>query len=548
MRGLMMDVPLLVSSILRHAESCHADTEIVSRDGDGTIGRGTYADLASRSRRLAHALDRLGLKPGDRVGTLAWNSARHLEIYFGVSGSGRVCHTINPRLFPDQIGAIIEHAGDTVLFVDPGLASLVDSLANRLASVRAVVVLARPESMPVAPRLPGLLCYETLIADEPDAYAWPELDEAAAAGLCYTSGTTGAPKGVLYSHRSTVLHAMAISVPDAFGFSAADTAMPVVPMFHVNAWGFPYAAAMAGSKLVMPGPRLDGASLHGLIRQEGVTNTAGVPTVWTSLLDWVDRNGETLAPLERVGIGGSACPPVMIERFAARDVDVVHAWGMTETSPVAVVCRPKNRQAALSPEDRRALFRKQGRPLFGVELRAVGPSGEDIARDEMAFGSMLVRGPCVASRYFGSDGDEAFAEPGWFSTGDVVTIDPDGFVEIVDRSKDVIKSGGEWISSIELENIAVSHASVREAAVVARPDPRWGERPVLFVVLHDEAELTQDDVAALFDGRVARWMVPTDLRVVDDLPHTATGKLHKAAIRKMLCPKAESDARCAESR
>ncbi|RYC33771.1 long-chain-fatty-acid--CoA ligase [Lichenibacterium minor] len=534
MRGLMMDVPLLVSSILRHAETSHGDAEIVSRAADGALHRSTYAELAARSRKLARALDRLGLAAGDRVGTLAWNSQRHLEIYFAASGSGRVCHTVNPRLFPEQIVDIVAHAGDAVLFVDPGLVPLVETLADRLTSVRAIVVLSTEDGLPRSERLPGLLAYETLIAGEPDVYAWPDLNERDAAGLCYTSGTTGPPKGVLYSHRSTVLHALTVSVPDCFGFKAADAVMPVVPMFHVNAWGLPYAAAMAGAKLVMPGPRLDGASLHGLVRGEGVTMTAGVPTVWMGLLDWVEARGETLAPLERVGIGGSACPPVMIERFAALGVDVIHAWGMTETSPVAVVNRPKRSQAALSPEARLALGRKQGRPLFGVELRAVGPSGDDVARDGVAFGAMLVRGPCVASRYHGSDNDGAFADEGWFATGDVVTVDPDGFVEIVDRSKDVIKSGGEWISSIELENIAVEHPGVREAAVVARADPRWGERPVLFVVPSEDGSFDEAEMAELFEGRVARWMVPTELRLLPELPHTATGKLQKSAIRKLL--------------
>ena len=534
MRGLMMDVPLLVSSILRHAETSHGDAEVVSRSADGAMHRATYAELAARSRRLARALDRLGLAAGDTVGTLAWNSQRHLEIYFAVSGSGRVCHTLNPRLFPDQIGDIVAHAGDSALFVDPGLVPLVESLADRLSSVKAIVVLAPEADMPRSERLPGLICYEALIAGEADGYGWPDLDEREAAGLCYTSGTTGPPKGVLYSHRSTVLHALTISVPDGFGFAAADAVMPVVPMFHVNAWGLPYASAMAGAKLVMPGPRLDGASLHGLVRGEGVTMTAGVPTVWMGLLDWVEARGETLAPLGRVGIGGSACPPMMIDRFAALGVDVIHAWGMTETSPVAVVNRPKRSQAGLPRAALLALGRKQGRPLFGVELRAVGPAGEDVPRDGEAFGAMMVRGPCVASRYHGSEGDDAFAAEGWFATGDVVTVDPDGFVEIVDRSKDVIKSGGEWISSIELENIAVEHPAVQEAAVVARTDPRWGERPVLFVVATEDARFGDAEMAALYEGRVARWMVPTELRVVRELPHTATGKLQKSAIRKLL--------------
>ena len=534
MRGLMMDVPLLVSSILRHAETVHGDAEIVSRDAGGALHHSNYATMARRSRRLARVFDRLGLDHAARVGTLAWNGVRHLEVYFAASGSGRICHTVNPRLFPEQIADILSHAGDAILFLDPGLVPLVEDLWPRLTSVTAVVVLAGADSMPTSSRLPGLLCYETLLTAEEDGYEWPALDETLAAGLCYTSGTTGPPKGVLYSHRSTVLHALSVSVPDAFGISARDTVMPVVPMFHVNAWGLPYAAAMAGAKLVMPGPRLDGASLSNLIRTEGVTMTAGVPTVWLGLLDHVDARGDTLDPLQRVGIGGSACPPVMIERFAALGVTVIHAWGMTETSPVAVVNAPKHRHGSLDRDARLALVRKQGRPLFGVELRAAGPAGEAVAKDGAAFGAMLVRGPCVASRYFASEGDAAFATDGWFATGDVVTVDPDGFVEIVDRAKDVIKSGGEWISSIELENIAIEHPAVREAAVVARTDPRWGERPVLFVVVGDGLAFDADGMAALFADRVARWMIPTELRVVSTLPHTATGKLHKAAIRAML--------------
>lgn len=534
MLGSMMDVPLLVSSILRHAETSHGDAPVVSRDAAGALHTTTYGEVAARSRRLASALDRLGLPAGARVGTLAWNGHRHLEVYFAVSGSGRICHTINPRLFPDQVAAIAAHAGDVAIFVDPGLVPLLEALADRLPALRAAVVLCGRDGVPAAPRLPNLLCYEELLAEAADGYDWPMLDEREACGLCYTSGTTGPPKGVLYSHRSTVLHALTISVPDGFGFSAVDTVMPVVPMFHVNAWGLPYAAAMAGAKLVMPGPRLDGASLLGLIGREGVTLTAGVPTVWMGLLDHAEAQGATLAPLRRVGIGGSACPPVLAERFAAHGVSVVHAWGMTETSPVAVANQPKHGQAGLAPAERLALARKQGRPLFGVELRAVGADGQTIPHDGVAFGAMLVRGPCVASRYFGSENDEAFATPGWFATGDVVTVDPDGFVEIVDRAKDVVKSGGEWISSIEIENIALEHPAVQEAAVVARRDPRWGERPVLFVVAVPGARFDAAAMAAHFEGRVARWMVPDELRLVADLPHTATGKLHKAAIRALL--------------
>ncbi len=535
MFGLMMDVPLLVSSILRHAARVHADTEIVSRDAEGRLHRETYAQCHTRASRLAHALRRLGLAPGDRVGTLAWNGFRHLELYYGVSGAGFVIHTINPRLFPEQIAAIVTHANDSVLCVDPGLLPLVEGLADRLPPLRAIVVLAERSAMPASDRVPDLVCYEELIGAEPDEFDWPQLDEATASGLCYTSGTTGAPKGVLYSHRSSVLQAMAVSMPDAFGIAAVDTVMPAVPMFHVNAWSLPYAVVMAGAKLVLPGPRLDGASLHGLILDEEVTMSAGVPTIWMDLLAHAERTGTGLGRLRRVGIGGSACPPVMIERFRALGVEVVHAWGMTETSPVGVTALPKHKHRHAGPAELLRLFSKQGRPFFGVEIRVVGPDGADLPFDGASSGRLLVRGPWVAAAYYDAPAaDEAFGEAGWFDTGDVATVDADGFIEIVDRTKDVIKSGGEWISSIALENIAVSHPAVREAAVVARPDPRWGERPVLFVVLQEGAALSVEESMAHFEGKAAKWCIPTDLRIVDVLPHTATGKLLKSAIRAMV--------------
>ncbi len=535
MFGRMMDVPLLVSSILRHAAIFHADTEVVSRGADGTVHRYTYAACHARASRLAHALRRLGLAPGDRVGTLAWNGYRHLELYYGVSGSGLVVHTINPRLFPEQIAGIVAHAKDRVLCVDPGLVPLLEDLADRLPPLRAIVVLADRSGMPASVRFPDLVCYEEMIAPEPERFDWPQLDERTASGLCYTSGTTGAPKGVLYSHRSCLLQAMAVSMPDAFGIRARDTVMPAVPMFHVNAWSLPYATVMAGAKLVLPGPRLDGASLQGLMLDEGVTMTAGVPTIWMDLLDHAGRTGTELGDLRRVGIGGSACPPVMIERFRVLGVEVVHAWGMTETSPVSVISQLKHKHRHAGSDERLRLFSKQGRPFFGVEIRVVGPDGANLPFDGTSPGRLLVRGPWVAASYYDGTGDEeAFGEPGWFDTGDVVTVDADGFVEIVDRTKDVIKSGGEWISSIALENIAVSHPAVREAAVVSRPDPRWGERPVLFVVLQEGAALTAEEAVAHFRDKVAKWCIPTDLRVVEALPHTATGKLLKSAIRAMV--------------
>ena len=532
MHGMMMDVPLTLTSVMRHAEHVHRDVEVVSRDLAGVEIRTSYAEVFARCRRLARALKSLGIEPGDRVATLAWNSTRHLELYFGVSCAGFVCHTVNPRLFPEQIAFIIQHAGDRLLFVDPHLVKLLEPMADALQAVRAIVVMSDRSGMPES-NLPALLCYEDLLAAASDVFDWPVLDERAAAALCYTSGTTGDPKGVLYSHRSSVLHAMSICMPDVFTISGGDVIMPVVPMFHVAAWGMPYAAPMVGAKLVLPGPRLDGASLQGLIGREGVTCTAGVPTVWMAMLDWVEANGASLAPLDRVGIGGSACPPSLARRFEARGIEVVHAWGMTETSPVALSNRLQPKHRSLHPDALAAHAAKQGRPIYGIETRVVDDQGQDVPQDGASIGTLLVRGPWVASAYFNNDETENFAVPGWFSTGDVVRTDPDGTVEIVDRTKDVIKSGGEWISSILLENIAMGHSAIREAAVVATPDARWGERPLLIVVLRPGATFDSADMQDHFEGRVAKWAVPSRLEVVSELPHTATGKLSKRQIRAM---------------
>jgi acyl-CoA synthetase (AMP-forming)/AMP-acid ligase II len=533
MLGMMMNSPLLVSSILRHAAAYHGDMEIVSRTVESPIHCYTYADLGRRSRKLANALRGLGLRFGDRVGTLAWNGYRHLELYYGVSGSGLVCHTINPRLFREQIGYIVEHADDSVIFSDACFLPILEALADRLGGMKAIVVMTDAAHMPESEKLSNLLCYETLISAEPDDFEWPVFDENTAAGLCYTSGTTGAPKGVLYSHRSTVLHAMALAMPDALGFSASDTVVPVVPMFHANAWGLPFAAPMVGAKLVMPGPNLDGASLHSLFESEGVTFSAGVPTVWLGLLDWMDAQGKRFSTLKRVAIGGSAVPAIMIERFLAMDVAVRHAWGMTETSPVGTVSTLLPKHRTLPPEQRLALQSKQGRPIFGVELRVDDADGKPVARDGKAFGALLVRGPWVAAGYYNTPQSAAHSG-GWFETGDVVTMDEDGFVRIVDRTKDVVKSGGEWISSIELENIAQAHPAIREAAVVAVPDARWGERPVLVVVLKVGQSFNRQDVLDLYAGKVSKWSIPDDVIVVDELPHTATGKLLKTGIRQIV--------------
>lgn len=535
MLATMMNMPLLLSSILRHAETCHGDGEIVSATVEGGLHRYTYAELAARSRKLANALSRLGLKAGDRVGTLAWNGYRHLELYFGVGGSGLVCHTINPRLFREQIAYIVKHAGDSVLCFDLTFLPLVEAMAAELKNLKAVVVMTDEAHMPKPDVLPGLLCYETLIAGEPDAYDWPVLDENTASGLCYTSGTTGEPKGVLYSHRSSVLHAMAIALPDVFDLSAKTVVCPIVPMFHVNAWGLPFSVPMVGAKLVLPGPHLDGASLHALFENEGVTFTAGVPTVWLGLLDWMDAHVCKFSALERVAIGGSAAPPAMFNRFHEQGVDVLHAWGMTETSPVGLTATLKGKHQALPPDQQLALLCKQGRPVFGMEFRIVDHEGKEVPRDGKSFGAMLVRGPWVAQGYFNAPRYSAHADfPGWFNTDDVVTMDADGFVKIVDRTKDMVKSGGEWISSIELENIAMAHPAIMEAAIVARADERWGERPVLVAVLKAGATLTREDMRAHYESRTSKWCVPDDLVIVDELPHTATGKLSKKTIRGLI--------------
>ena len=531
MRSTMMDVPLLVSSLLQHAARYHGETEVVSRSTEGPIHRSTYAEVWRRSQQLAHALAGHGLKEGDRVGTLAWNGHRHLEIYYGTAVAGLVCHTVNPRLFPEQIAFIINHAADRVLCIDLSFVALVESLADRLTTVEAIVVMTDRAHMPPS-TLPNLLCYEDLLEGQPDVFESPPMEETSAAGLCYTSGTTGDPKGVLYSHRSIVLHAMAVCQPDVFALGATSVVMPVVPMFHVNAWGMPYATPMVGAKLVLPGPKMDPASLHELIVSEGVTRTAGVPTVWMALLDWVAARGESLRPLERVAVGGSACPPVMSERFRALGVDAMHAWGMTETNPLGLANRPKAQQPPKTEAQAAAFAAKQGRPLYGVEVRVVDDAGVEVAHDGVAFGRMQVRGPWVTSRYFEAPGG---AVDGWFETGDIVTIDADGFVQIVDRNKDVIKSGGEWISSVDLENIAISHPAVQEAAVVARPDQRWAERPLLVVVPRPGAALTEAEMLAFYEGKVARWCVPDAVVFAAELPHTATGKLLKSKIRETYC-------------
>ncbi len=530
LRGLMQDAPLLISSIIRHADSCHGDTEVVSRTVEGGIHRYTYSDAHRRARQVAQALARLGVGIGDRVGTLAWNGYRHLELYYGISGMGAVTHTINPRLFPEQIAYIVGHAEDRYVCFDLTFAPLVEKLAPRCPTVQGWVAMADRAHMPRA-QIPNLLCYEDLVAAEDGNYEWPRLDEWAASGLCYTSGTTGNPKGALYAHRSTVLHAFAGSLPDVFNASARDVILPVVPMFHVNSWGIAYLAPLNGSKLVLPGAGLDGKNLYELFEAEKVTMTAGVPTVWLGLLAHMKENGLRFSSLKRAVVGGSACPPAMIRTFADYGVDCQHAWGMTEMSPIGTFGTLKAKHLAMSPEEQFGTRVKQGRALFGVEMKIVDAQGRELARDGKAFGDLMVRGPWVTTGYFKGEGGDILRD-GWFATGDVATIDGDGYMQITDRSKDVIKSGGEWISSIDLENIAVAHPAIAEAAAIGVAHPKWDERPLLVAVKRAGADVTREELLAFFEGKVAKWWIPDDVAFVEALPHTATGKLLKTQLRQ----------------
>jgi acyl-CoA synthetase (AMP-forming)/AMP-acid ligase II len=533
MFGLMQDRPLLIQQLIEHAALNHGDTEIVSRRLEGDIHRYTYRDARHRAKKVAEALRTLGIKAGDRIGTLAWNGYRHFELYYGISGMGAVCHTINPRLFPEQIAYIVNHAEDQLLFVDLNLLPAVEKLLPHFKTVRHVVAMTDRAHLPADCKIPDLLVYEELIADKPGAYEWPVFDERTASSLCYTSGTTGHPKGVLYSHRSTLLHAYGSALPDTLGLSARSTVLPVVPMFHVNAWGLPYSAPLVGAKLVFPGVALDGASLYELFETEGVVFTAGVPTVWLALLQYLQANKLKLSTLKYAVIGGSAAPPAMIETFAQEfGVEVLHAWGMTEMSPLGSVNHPKAKHAMLAPADLLAVRLKQGRPPFGVEMKIVDDAGNELARDGKAFGDLLVRGPWVTSGYFKGEGGEVLSEDGWFPTGDVATIDPDGYMQITDRSKDVIKSGGEWISSIDLENAAMAHPEVAEAAVIGIHHPKWDERPLLIVHRKSGATVDKKELIEFLTGKVAKWWLPDDVQFVDAIPHTATGKILKTRLRE----------------
>lgn len=532
MNGQMMRQQLLLSNLLMHAQRHHGEQQIVSRRAEGDIHRYTYRDLAARSRRMAKALTALGISKGQTVATLAWNGYRHMELYYAVSGSGAILHTMNPRLHPDQAVYIADHAEDQVLFFDITFLPLVEAIASRVKTVKYFVAMTDRAHLP-ANSISGLLCYEDLIEGQDDAFEWPRLDEDTASSLCYTSGTTGNPKGVLYSHRSTMLHTYAAALPDALNCSAQETILPVVPMFHVNAWGLPYVACMVGAKLVFPGPALDGKSLYELFESESVTVSAGVPTVWQGLLSHVEANDLCFSTMTKTIIGGSACPPAMIRAFEEKHgVAVLHAWGMTELSPIGTVCSFKPRHLRLDRESSLALQSKQGRAVFGVDMKIVDADGRELPWDGKSSGELLVQGPWIVSRYFKDEGGDPLVE-GWFPTGDVAIIDADGFMQITDRSKDVIKSGGEWISSIEIENIAVAHPGVAMAACIGVAHPKWDERPLLVVVKKPGAEVSREEMLLHFEGKIAKWWTPDDVVFIDSIPLGATGKMQKNKLREL---------------
>lgn len=534
MQGLMMSMPLTITSILRHARRNHPQVEVVSVTADNPRHRTTVGECLQRSAQLAHALQAQGVKEGDRIATLAWNDYRHFETYYGVSCMGAVLHTINPRLHPEQLAYILNHAEDQWLLLDPAFMPLLAAVKDKVPELKGAIVLCAQEDLPDAPEGVTLYSYEAFIEGQPVEYDWPELDENAASSLCYTSGTTGHPKGVLYSHRSTVLHAIAAAQKDVLCLGATDCVLPVVPMFHVNAWSIPYVAPMVGAKLVFPGPKMgDGETLHDLINDEGVTMALGVPTVWLGLLNYLEANGKTLEGLERMGVGGSACPTSLMRKYSENyGVEVIHAWGMTEMSPIGTVNTLRPGMEDLPESEYWTMRAKQGRTVFPVEMSIFDDDGNELPWDGKAYGALKVRGPWVVSGYYQRPEVDAVDRRGWFDTGDVATIDSAGFMQITDRTKDVIKSGGEWISSIELENVAMSHPDVAEAAVIAAAHPKWDERPLLIVVRKPGQQVGSDELLAHFDGKVAKWWTPDAVEFVDELPHGATGKVQKMALRE----------------
>ena len=534
MLGLMQNQALSVSSLIDFAEKHHGDVEIVSRRVEGDIHRSTWATIAHRSRQVANALDQWKVGQGARVATLAWNGYRHLELYFGVSSSGRVIHTLNPRLHPDQIVWIANHAEDEVMCFDMSFLPIAKQIHERCTTVKHWVALCDADQLPADTGIPGLLSYEAWMGQQSTAYAWPTLDENSASCMCYTSGTTGNPKAALYSHRSTVLHAYACALPDVMCLSARDAILPVVPMFHVSAWGIPYSAAMVGAKLVFPGAALDGKSIYELLETEKVTLAAGVPTVWQMLLAHLKTHDLRFNHLKRTVIGGSACPPAMIHAFNdLYGVEVLHAWGMTELSPLGTLSTLKNKHLALPEADKMKIRMKQGRAIFGLDFKIVDDNGKEQAHDGKAYGDLLVKGPWVIKEYFKQEGASPLID-GWFPTGDVATVDADGYMQITDRSKDVIKSGGEWISSIDVENIAMAHPEVLMAACIGMPHPKWDERPIVVVVVKPGAKLEREQVLSFYEGKIAKWQIPDDAVFVEAIPIGATGKMLKTKLREML--------------
>ena len=537
MLGLMQSQPLLISSLIEFAARHHGDGEIVSRRVEGDIHRYTYRDLAARARKLANALDAMPLEFGARVASLAWNGYRHMEMYFGVSGSGRVLHTINPRLHPDQIAWVMNHAEDQVMCFELSFLPLVQAVHKKCPMIKKWVMLCDADKLPTDSGIPGLVSYEDWIGAYSDSYAWPQFDENTASSMCYTSGTTGDPKAALYSHRSTTLHAYAAALPDVMCLSARDAVLPVVPMFHVNAWGIPYSAALTGCKLVLPGPAMDGKSIYELMEAEKVTYAAGVPTVWQMLLSYIGPKGLKFSSLKRTVIGGSACPPAMITAFQdGYGVEVLHAWGMTEISPLGTLCTLKNKQLNLPKEEQMKILQKQGRAIYGVDMKIVNGDGKELPWDGKTYGDLLVKGPWILDTYYKGISPLVADEHGqrWFPTGDVATIDPDGFMQITDRTKDVIKSGGEWISSIDIENIAMGHPAVAMAACVGMPHPKWDERPIVAVSLKPGAQVTREELLHFYEGKLAKWQIPDDVVFVEAIPIGATGKMLKVRLRDQL--------------
>ena len=535
MFGQMMDQPLLISSILTHAANYHSDSEIVTRTVEGPIHRYTYKDAEKRSKKMAFALKNLGVQQGDRIGTLGWNTFRHFELYYSISGIGAICHTINPRLFHEQISYIVKHAADKFLFIDTTFIPIIEKLKDELDGVEQIILMTSKENMPDSKI--SFTCYEDLIDSSEEIESWPTFDEKTASSLCYTSGTTGNPKGVLYHHKSTIMHAYASCLPDTLNLSASDTVLPVVPMFHVNAWGLPYSCPLTGAKIVFPGSKMDGESLYELFESEKVTCSAGVPTIWMGLLNFMKEKNVKFSSLNRTIIGGSACPPAMIENFQNEfNVNVLHAWGMTELSPLGTVVAPKKKHLKMSKEEYLKVQTTQGRPVFGVDIQIIDSDNKPLPWDGKAFGDLVVKGPWIVSDYYNNPSEESFIKLGedlWFRTGDVVSIDPDGYIKITDRSKDVIKSGGEWISSIELENTAMAHPKVKEAAVIAIKDVKWDERPLLIIVKKDNVELDESEILSFFKDKVAKWCIPDKVIFTEEIPHTATGKILKTKLREL---------------